>query len=793
MADAASPRKHPRIVSLITNATGQTIFAVLALSVILLFDASFYVLRPYDGMDFYVTNNVGQVVAVFEGGPADKGGVMVGDQILSIDGRPVDRQGNRPAYRLDIGQGDVVIYRVRRGDWIVSLSATMGSYIDNIPLLGAFVGIQILSLCFWIIGVVLCLWVPPCDVRARLVGLGWLMAGIAMAAGGPGEWSGFWSAGTTMNIIWCWLALVSVAAHLYFPIPSFIARRERILNALAVVTLLLSTLVILEDWGLNPRALSLSHYLGVDISVFVYGFFLLSVLTGIGLLVRNYFRTEDPDVRRHIGVILWGTVLGFAPFFTLTLFPILVLGSVYVAGIYNVLFFVLIPLAYVYVIYQRRLLRVDFVVNQIVVLLVLALTVSTASTLILEIVTRVFDLPPALPIVGGTLATLLVLSSANLHEFVQRSVNRVLYGSHYDFSLVTSRFSRDFAQTLDRDRLTSLLARDLTEQMGIQQALLFLSEGGVLQPQQYDNRSSFIAAEDELFRVLAEHVMPVRAQVLWDSLSPTARVRRQRLAWARLFVPIIFEGSLDGVLILGRRTSGDVYSDQDRQIIAAVARQAALAYANVRTVERLHGLSQQIVQADEAHRRQVARDLHDRVLQQLFFVKQGLLHAQNDPELIGLLDETIQTLRRMTREQHPPLLDQGLPLALRSLVEEMQRLSDSPPIISWQCSVTSRLALSDEAAIALYRIVQEALTNALKHAEAQTVIVTLGARSDGGVSLCVADDGTGIPTTMREATIGERGYGLTIMRERAAMINAELHIASSGEGTRITVEVPSSR
>lgn len=437
--------------------------------------------------------------------------------------------------------------------------------------------------------------------------------------------------------------------------------------------------------------------------------------------------------------------------------------------------------------------KVDFGVNQIVVLFVLALIVSTASTLILEIVIRVFDLPPALPFVGGILATLLVLSSPNLHDIVQRSVDRVLYSSHYDFSLVTSRFSWDLAQTLDRDRLTSLLTRDLTEQMGIQRALLFLSEGGVLQPQQYDNKLSLIAAEDELFRAFAEHAMPVRAQVLWDSLPPTARVCRQRLAWAQLFVPIIFEGSLDGVLILGQRTSGDVYSDRDRQIIAAVARQAALAYRNVRMVERLQGLSRQIVQADEVHRRQVARDLHDGVLQQLFFVKQGLLHGHNDPELIGLLDETIQTLRRMIREQRPPLLDQGLPLALRSLVEEMQRLSDPPPIISWQCSVTGRLALSDEEATALYRIAQEALTNALKHAEAQTVTVTLEARPTGGVSLCVADDGTGMPTTIRETPIGERGYGLTVMRERAAMVNAELHIASSGEGTRITVEVPSSR
>jgi len=63
----------------------------------------------------------------------------------------------------------------------------------------------------------------------------------------------------------------------------------------------------------------------------------------------------------------------------------------------------------------------------------------------------------------------------------------------------------------------------------------------------------------------------------------------------------------------------------------------------------------------------------DKVLQQLFFIKQGLFRDQGDTTLADLLDETIHTLRRSIRNQRPPLLDQGLALALQSLIEEIQR------------------------------------------------------------------------------------------------------------------------
>jgi signal transduction histidine kinase len=247
---------------------------------------------------------------------------------------------------------------------------------------------------------------------------------------------------------------------------------------------------------------------------------------------------------------------------------------------------------------------------------------------------------------------------------------------------------------------------------------------------------------------------------------------------------LIYQGHLHGVLLLGKRHHGDIYSDADLRIVAAVAHQGALAWENVRLVESLRALNRQLVRADEAQRKQVARDLHDDALQQLFFAKQGLLHDREEhAPLIELLDSTVRTLRRTIRGMRPPLLDQGLPLALEGLVDEMRKVAGPTPAIAWRSNTGDSLPLPDEQATALYRIAQEALANALKHAGAQQITVSLMVKRDR-LQLCVTDDGIG-------AAIEREGhYGLTGMRERAAMIGARLHVDSApDQGSCITVEI----
>jgi signal transduction histidine kinase len=746
MTGAASSEKYPRIVTLITAPRSQIIFAIFALGVILLSIVVFYTLRPYDGMnmDFYRDNHL-WVEAVHSGGPAEKARIMANDWILSIGGRPVNSLNKGPVYELGIRPGDVVVYELERGPQIVTLSVTVGSYFDNLPQFGRIVGVQLVSLIFGVAGLVMCLYVQPHDVRARLIGLTWLLIGMSIAATGPTGWTCL-AAYTTMMVTSCLVGFTFVAAHLYFPIPSLTTSyRKYMIYGLAAVALLLSALTILEDWVLNPRGLAVAHFVGMDIYDAVSIWELSSFLAGTVLLVRNHFRAKDSDVSRQTGVIMWGTVLGYIPFIAVVAIePFLHLSSFIYT--YAMLPAVVIPLAYAYVIYQRRLLRIDFVVNRIIVFFVLAWVTFGIFVLSLGIITRALGLAREIPLMGGALAAFLSPFFEGLRKAVRRRVNQVLYGCDYDFYSVTSGFSSRLVRAVDRNMLIDFLTQDLSHQMGIRQAALFLAEGDSLQLQCPEAEPCSFPVSDELLTKLLDSQEPMRT---WDlgQLAPTTQATWRRFAWVQLFAPIIFEGRLDGVLLLGRRFSGDVYSNQDVHIIDTVARQGALAFANVRLVETLRGLNQQLVRADEAHRKQVARDLHDTVLQQLFLVKQHLLRDRAQATLVNLLDESIQTLRRTIQDQRPPFLDHGLQLALQSLVEEMRKLAGHSPIISWHSNINGRLALSDEQATALYRIAQEALANALKHARAQSIVVTLLAEADSVLRLDITDDGAGMSSS----------------------------------------------
>jgi signal transduction histidine kinase len=409
--------------------------------------------------------------------------------------------------------------------------------------------------------------------------------------------------------------------------------------------------------------------------------------------------------------------------------------------------------------------------------------------LILGSITLVGGLPLEFALVVGILLALLSLFMPRLYRTVQRWVDTVLYGCHYDFATVTASFSNRLAQAADREALVHLLKQDLAEQMGIRQSALFLlEEGGVLKLQPTDEEPSVISADDALCQLLLTRGEPVRAASLWEVLSPSAQELWKRFRWGQLFVPLVFEGRMQGVLVLGSRHTGDMYSDGDVRIIGTVAQQGALAYTNVQLVETLRGLNRQLVRTDEAHRKRVTRDLHDTVLQHLFFVKQGLYQERDRGELTDLLEETIQSLRQTIHDQRPPLLEQGVWLALRGLVDEMREVAGPDIKMVWYSNVTERLSLAEEQATALYRIAQEALTNTVKHSGAKNITVVLEREAGGVIRLSITDDGVGMPLVAP----GERDhhYGLAGMRERAAMIDARLSIASTqGEGTRVTVEL----
>jgi two-component system sensor histidine kinase UhpB len=195
--------------------------------------------------------------------------------------------------------------------------------------------------------------------------------------------------------------------------------------------------------------------------------------------------------------------------------------------------------------------------------------------------------------------------------------------------------------------------------------------------------------------------------------------------------------------------------------------------------------------AQEEERARVARDLHDEVNQALTGVLLRLeaVREQAPPELGGelaktrtLANQAMEELLDLARQLRPTALDDlGLKAAIAGQVAELGRRGEIEASFSSEGDFSD---LEDDVQLVVYRVAQEALSNATRHSGATTVTVHLR-RRDGGVELTVADDGRGFAFAA-----GEGGLGIAGMRERALLVGGELDIESRpGEGTTVSLRV----
>jgi signal transduction histidine kinase len=220
----------------------------------------------------------------------------------------------------------------------------------------------------------------------------------------------------------------------------------------------------------------------------------------------------------------------------------------------------------------------------------------------------------------------------------------------------------------------------------------------------------------------------------------------------------------------------------------------------LRFVERhkseISALNERLMNAQEQERIRIAGELHDGVMQEMLAVTMLLGTAKrrlpDNSEAKGPIDKAQQKLiqagtdiRQLSHDLHPPLLQEaGLPRAVDAYCEQFSAACSIPVACDADESVGE---LSRGAALALFRIVQEALGNVLKHAAAKRIAVRLS-RSDGVVSLIVSDDGVGLDRS-RLASGG--GLGLVMMRERASQLNGTFGFESTpGGGTTIRLAIP---
>ena len=212
--------------------------------------------------------------------------------------------------------------------------------------------------------------------------------------------------------------------------------------------------------------------------------------------------------------------------------------------------------------------------------------------------------------------------------------------------------------------------------------------------------------------------------------------------------------------------------------------------------KQLRALAARMQTAREEERARVAREIHDELGQALTAIKIDLTallpkvladpgsNLQRQQTVFRLLDDAIHSVQRIATDLRPGVLDDlGLMAAIEWAVDEFQTRTGIESNVSLP---DADLALDSQSATALFRILQEALTNVARHARATRVTVRL-AQEDGNVSLEVRDNGGGI----REEQLAGRSLGVLGMRERATLLGGEFTIGSTpGNGTTVTVRIP---
>ena len=268
-------------------------------------------------------------------------------------------------------------------------------------------------------------------------------------------------------------------------------------------------------------------------------------------------------------------------------------------------------------------------------------------------------------------------------------------------------------------------------------------------------------------------------------------ITRRLAARTGLWVPLVVRDRAIGVFAVYDKLGADPrFSDSDLRLAETFASRAAVAVDLSERVAR--DALRRVVTAQELERRRLARELHDETGQALTSILLGLKPLEDAlekeenraavTELRELVVATLQDVRRLAVELRPKVLDDfGLVAALERLTESFSEQTG--------IAVDFEAAAGDERVpaeveTAVYRIVQESLTNVVKHARARRVSVLL-TRRNSALTAVVEDDGGGFDPT----ETGD-GFGIEGMRERVALLDGRLEVESSAAGTTLVAEVP---
>jgi signal transduction histidine kinase len=592
--------------------------------------------------------------------------------------------------------------------------------------------------------------------------VGWIFLGVGvaqMSAGAAGSWADLAynadpssSVGAALDVVGnAGLAVAWVLATTY-PLlllpdghpPS--ARWRWVVHATTAGLLLIVVAVVLQP-GPTDEDRTVDNPFGVAamggaidllLAVLLIGFAVVSLLGLASIVVRWHRGT--PDVRRRLA---W---LALAAVFIVV---VLVIGAAvgpwvpdWVGAIDEAIVVAALPVATGLAVLRSRLFDVEAVLDQSLVYALLTglvvLTYAASVALATSLVGADAGRGAAL-----VAAAAIAVSLSPVKEWLQRRIGFLLYGDRSRPYAVLSGVAAQLERTTDDDLLATVTAS--------------------------------IAAS-------------LRVPYVRVAVGETAEVPSDAVA-----LPLVSHGVHEGFLLVGQRSGGRPFDEQELRLLNDLARQVAREKRTLRLAAALQESRGRIVRGREEERLRVRRDLHDGIGPTLAAASLQCDALRErwpiaDPQAAMLLgqiksevSQCVLDVRRVIDGLRPPALDD---LGLAGVVRE-HAASLTAAGLTVEVSCPGDLEVASAAVeVAAYRILTEAMTNVIRHAAASRCTVSIG-YGEGWLHLQVSDNGVGLPDDRAD------GLGLASMRERAAELGGELAVESEGGlGARITARLP---
>lgn len=624
------------------------------------------------------------------------------------------------------------------------------------------------------------------------------------------------------TIIWSKFIMITftlVAATYYHFVRAFLNKPNGIWVTLCYTFVLVVGL--LAGLGVEPvgAVTEASGTLRVEYGIGLYFILSFGLVIAAGSVYSLFARLKhlsDALERRRIiylligiGVISIGALTNMAP--SLGMYPL-----DHFANFINALIIF-------YAIARYQLLDIRIVIQRGLAYSVVTIGLSSAYLFLLYFMQDALPWSNASSLAAAAgLALLFAIIFQPLRHLIQEGIERLFYGRNYDYRHILLSFNQRMSNVLNLSEVAENMLFPITRALNSKRALLFLAEGDggdfVCQFEQPPESKSKavglrLARDNPIVawlakggRALYRETMDIepRFKSLWES----ERVELDRLELA-LFCPIRRKGNLIGILALGRKARSSPYSEEDIDLISTMSSEAAIVMENALMLDslkeqqdRVEQLFAKTVLAQEDERKRISVELHDSVAQWLVgasyrmqtcsaMLSEGDNHSEARAEMAEIedtIDRSLKEIRRVMAGLHPPALDElGLVHSLKQLLEGLK-----PDGIAYVFEPEGEpVRLPASAELTIYRVVQEALNNVRKHADATAVVLRLKFDRDN-VSVEIHDNGRGFNLSkINKRAVAVGHMGLLGMKERATMLRGTLKVKTRlGAGTSIFLTLP---